>query len=292
MTLERTYKNWDAVRRASGTPSSRQRKLWREYLKQRPALAYWGDSWFSTPLYRNLYWQSFVRINGISLRLGKPGFTAAEMCTPSRSKDYAGRIASCELDALCVSIGGNDALGKRLQKIFEKRAPMDVDSAFDTLVADGVFERVRERYAILMDAMTSRAPHVPVVAHGYGRLQRIGVKGKTDIKNLGLLAPLIGNVGPWLWPAMRPILSTLENARLFSHRLLIDGFRELVLKPTSADFPKFSYADFTLLTEPDDAAFWYDEIHPTEDGFGVMATSLNAELRRVLPPAKRDAVEI
>ena len=111
MTLQRIYSNWDAVKDATGTPASRKRKVWREVLKTRPAIAYWGDSWFSTPLYKNLYWNSFSRIDGISLRLGGPGLTAAKMLTPANCREQAERLKSREFDLVCLSIGGNDALG-------------------------------------------------------------------------------------------------------------------------------------------------------------------------------------
>ena len=66
MALQRVYFDWEGVKDATGTPGSRKRKVWREYLQTRPAIAYWGDSWSTTPLYRNLNWHSFTRIEGIS----------------------------------------------------------------------------------------------------------------------------------------------------------------------------------------------------------------------------------
>ena len=117
--LKRVYDDWTQVKAATGTPNSRQRQAWRSYLEKRPAIAYWGDSWFSTPLYRNLYWNSFARIDGVSLRLGGPGLTAAKMCTPANCRDTAERLRSREFDLVCISIGGNDCLGARLQAIFD-----------------------------------------------------------------------------------------------------------------------------------------------------------------------------
>ena len=38
------------------------------------------------------------------------------------------------------------------------------------------------------------------------------------------------------------------------------------------------------------AASWYDEIHPTGDGFAALATVFNATIRAALPAAKRAAV--
>src|SRR5690606_18569814 len=83
MALKRIYDNWQQLRAASGTPSSRQRREWNAYLEKRALIGYWGDSWFSTPLYRNLCWNSFARIDGMSIRLGGPGLTAAQMLTPA-----------------------------------------------------------------------------------------------------------------------------------------------------------------------------------------------------------------
>ena len=111
MQLKRIYPHWDAVKAAGGTPSSRKRHVWREVLRTRPAIAYWGDAWFSTPLYKNLYWNSFARIDGISLRRGGPGMTAAKMLTLAACRQQAERLQSREFDLVCLSIGGNDALG-------------------------------------------------------------------------------------------------------------------------------------------------------------------------------------
>ena len=289
--LQRIYADWSAVKEASGTPGSRKRKLWREVLRTRPAIAYWGDSWFSTPLYKNLCWNSFARIDGLSLRLGGPGLTAAKMLTAAACRDNAERLSAREFDLVCLSIGGNDALGARLAALFDGAPRMDADDAFRRLLDAQVFERLRERYHVALSALATVGGGFRVVGHGYARLQKIGDPGKTSIKNLGLLAPLVGNVGPWLWPAMKDALGTKAEARRFAGLLLVDGFRDRVLAPSKADFPKlFSYADFSQVADADDPAFWYDEIHPTEAGFGVLAVGYNAMIRAALPAAKRAAV--
>ncbi len=291
--LKRVYDDWTQVKAATGTPNSRQRQAWRSYLEKRPAIAYWGDSWFSTPLYKNLYWNSFARIDGMSLRLGGPGLTAARMCTPDNCADTAERLQSREFDLACISIGGNDCLGPRLERIFAGIGRLDADAAFDRVVAAGTFDRLRERYDILLSALAGIGGGFRAVGHGYVPLSReaIGAKGRVDIKNLGLAAPLIGNVGPWLWPAMKPVLGNNKaEAERFARRLLVDGFRDQVLAPSKRAFPGlFTYADFSGIADADDKAFWYDEIHPTEAGFGILAPGLNAMIRAALP-GKRAAV--
>ena len=290
MPLERIYRDWAAVRAATGTPSSAQRRAWREYLRTRPALVYWGDSWFETPLYKNLGWHSFARIEGMCIRLGAPGELAADLLEPKKVRNLVDRIESREFDALCLSIGGNDALAARLLKVFRDSARMEPEEAFEKVVAAGIFARLCERYDHLMQRLATHAPHVPVVGHGYAKLRRIGVRGKVDLWNLGLAAPLIRNVGPWLWPPMKPVLGTHDAARRFAELLLVRGFRDLVLKPIAKAHPKFTHADFSLVDDCDAEDFWYDEIHPTEAGFGVLAAKYNETLREALPAAKRGAV--
>ncbi len=291
MSLKRIYDNWSQVTAATGTPGSARRRAWRAYLATRLAIAYWGDSWFSTPLYRNLYWNSFARVDGLSLRLGGPGLTAARMCTAAACRNTADRLRSREFDLVALSIGGNDCLGPRLAAIFDGAGRLPVDAAYQAVVDDGVFVRLRERYAIVLTALSAVGGDFRVVGHGYAPLQRIGASGATSIKNLGLAAPLIGNVGPWLWPAVRPVLGTHDAARAFARRLLVDGFRDQVLAPSRADFPElFTYADFSRITDAALPDFWYDEIHPTEAAFSVLAAGFNPMLRAALPASKRTAV--
>lgn len=291
MQLQRIYSSWEAVKEATGTPSSRKRKVWREVLAKRPAIAYWGDSWFSTPLYKNLYWHSFSRIDGISLRLGGPGKTAAKMITQADCRDYAERFKSREFDLVCLSIGGNDFLGDRLVKMFPQGLRLSPRDAFDRVVNLGTFERLRDIYFTAMNELSAVGGNFKVVGHGYAPIQRIGEKGKTDIKNLGLAAPLIGNVGPWLWPTMKHVVASKAEALDFAHLLLTEGFRDLVLAPTASQFRSlFSYADFSQVAAAQDESFWYDEIHPTEAGFALLAEPYNAAIRAALPAAKRGAV--
>ncbi|SEL08735.1 hypothetical protein SAMN05428989_1400 [Pseudoxanthomonas sp. GM95] len=291
MQLQRTYDNWDAVKDASGTPSSRKRQVWREVLQTRPAIMYWGDSWFSTPLYKNLYWNSFARITGISLRQGGPGLTAAKLLTPTACRDQAERLKSREFDLVCLSIGGNDALADRLQAIFAGAGRMDATQAFERLVDAGTFDTLRKRYANALNTLGTVGGNFRVVGHGYAPLQKIGEAGATSIKNLGLLSPLIGNVGPWLWPPMKDVLGSKDEAKRFADLLLVRGFRDQVLIPSRDAFSGlFSFADFSAVTEATDPTFWYDEIHPTEAGFGVLSAHFNTAIRAALPAAKRAAV--
>ena len=225
------------------------------------------------------------------MRLGGPGLTAAKMLTTNNCREQAERLKSREFDLVCLSIGGNDALGARLSSLFDGAPRMDADDAFQRLLDARVFDVLRDRYHLVLSELAKVGGGFRVVGHGSARLHRIGDPGKTSIKNLGLVSPLLGNVGPWLWPAMKGALGTKAEAKRFADRLLLEGFRDRVLAPSKADFPTlFSYADFSQVAEADDPSFWYDEIHPTETGFGLLAVGYNAVIRAALPAAKRGAV--
>ena len=293
MALRRIYDNWGQLNAASGMPRSRERREWRAWLERRPLIAYWGDSWFSTPLYRNLAWHSFSRIEGMSIRLGGPGQTAARMFTPAACRNNAERFAARGFDLLCVSAGGNDCLGERLAAVFAGRGRMDADAAFDAVIAHGTFERLRARYTTLMTAMAGVGGQFRVLGHGYAPPAPgvIGRPGALTVRNLGLAALVMGTTGPWLWPVMRPVLGNKAETARFARRLLCEGLRDQVLVPTRTAWPGlFTFADFSGMGSDSDDGFWYDEIHPTEAGFGLLATGFNALLRRALPGHKRAAV--
>lgn len=69
---------WEGWRELRGG-SPRHRHAVDAWLQTHPAVLYWGDSWFSTPLYPNLARQSAARIDGLCMIVGKPGATAAQL---------------------------------------------------------------------------------------------------------------------------------------------------------------------------------------------------------------------
>lgn len=303
MDFRTRVSRWEDWRVLMGAPSSRQRRNVTAFLATRPALLYLGDSWFSTPLYANLARQSTDRIDGIAMLSGTPGATAAELFSASRVRTLLGRLRSSPFDLLCLSAGGNDHLSERLAATFAEWMPggapaparLDGEQAFALLLARGGFASVRADYERLLGAVAGllpARPHFRVVGHGYVPPVRIGSKGELNLDNIGLVAWLLDDVGPWLWRPMQHVLHDQDQARVFSRRLMA-GFREQVLLPLihpSTYGAFFSAVDFTVLPGVGDADFWYDEIHPTEDGFSLLAEAFNAQLRRMLPTAKRAAV--
>jgi hypothetical protein len=294
---------WESLRELMGRPNTPQRRRVDTFLQTHPALLYWGDSWFSTPLYLNLARQSLLRINGMAMVVGKPGAMASELFGGNNVDQMIDRIKGSPFDVLCLSAGGNDQLSERLATSFSawqppsQRPKITAAEAFALLNAVGGFGPVRAAYTKVLDAVRSEVlptrPAFRVVGHTYAPLQRIGVPADLTVDNIGLIAWLKGEIGPWLWKPMQHVLTDLVEGKRFADLLLFDGFRDQVLEPLSApnafgDF--FSYADFEGFLPALQSSFWYDEIHPTEDGFAQLAEQFNMAVRSALPPVKWGAV--
>ena len=293
------FTRWEDLRGIRGG-NVRHRRAVKEWMKTHPAILYWGDSWFSTPLYPNLARQSAARIDGLRMIVGKPGATTEDLLESRKIDTMAGRIRGNAFDVLCISMGGNDALSKRLEVPFDpwikgRPARIDADEAFDILAESGAFSRILDRYRQLLNALRRDVlvsnPDFRVVGQSYAPLCRIGVAGDLTIDNIGLLALLKGDVGPWLWGPMRRVLTSIEEGARFSGLMLVKGFRDSVLGPLRAEHADiFSYANLASIGSLADPELWYDEIHPKESGFSACAPVLNDALRAALPAEKRAAI--
>ncbi|KGQ20449.1 Peptidase C14, caspase catalytic subunit p20 [Lysobacter dokdonensis DS-58] len=293
---------WESWRELMGRPRTPQRRRVEAFLQKHPALLYWGDSWFSTPLYLNLARQSLLRITGMAMVVGKPGATASDLFAPRNVDSMIDRINGSPFDVLCLSAGGNDQLSERLATSFaawqppHARPKITAQAAFDLLMQAGGFAPVLASYTRVLDAVRRKVvparPTFRVVGHTYAPLQRIGAAADLTVENIGLIAWIKDDIGPWLWKPMQHVLIDVGEGKAFADLLLFDGFRDQVLEPLSHTFAGlFSYADFESFLPARKPSFWYDEIHPTEAGFAQLAAPFNNAVRSALPPVKWGAVE-
>lgn len=290
---------WEELREITHGPK-RHRESVERWLGTRPALLYWGDSWFSTPLYPNLARQSAEAVDGLLMIAGKPGATAASLLSDAGIKSLVGRLTANPFDQLCLSAGGNDALDDRLEEVFApwmdgSKPKIAAEAAFEILLRKKIFEGIQRRYQALFKAIRRevlpKRPHFKVIGHSYVPIVLIGEKGALNVDNIGLIALLKKSVGPWLYGPMKHVLGDKAEARKFADLLLVDGFKQRVLEPLKAENGGlFDYADLSKATDLAQPRFWYDEIHPTEDGFARCVPVFNAVIRQALPAAKRGAV--
>lgn len=293
--------SWEKWREAMGPRGSRQRARVMEFLQTHPAILYWGDSWFSTPLYLNLARQSCLQINGMGMIVGKPGAEAVELFGHDDVKRMVARLTASPFDLLCLSAGGNDCLDDRLAQVFaqwqgKNVAKITAADAFQRLVDSGAFARVHQAYAGLLDALAplrQARPAFKVIGHPYVPIHRIGAAADLTVANIGLIAWLKDDVGPWMWNRMQWVLADKAEGKKFADLILVEGFGRGVLGKLVGEYPGFfSVADFSGLTGADQNSFWNDEIHPTEQGFLKLSRLFNRHLHKQLPDAKRGAVAV
>lgn len=292
--------SWEQWRRTVGPEGSRQRRNVLAFLETHPAILYWGDSWFSTPLYLNLARQSARRINGLSMIIGKPGAQASQLFASGEVARIGSRVANNPFDLVCLSAGGNDCLSDRLAGVFHRwvdspgqQTKIGAAEAYAVFRDSKALDRVTAAYVRVLDrlqAIQRSRPHLRVLGHPYVAIDDVGVPAKLTTSNIGLIAWVKDDVGPWLWTPMKHVVRTREDAKEFARLMLEDGFRDSVLVPLARRYAGlFSVADFSGI-DTRTAGFWNDEIHPGEQGFGTLAGPLNAAIRDALPARKRHAV--
>jgi hypothetical protein len=287
-----------------GPSGSRQRRQVEQFLESHPAILYWGDSWFSTPLYLNLARQSARRIEGLNMIIGKPGAQAAELFHKNDVERTVNRVRNNPFDVVCLSAGGNDCLSDRLAGVFRKwtgRSPQRTDKLdpaqayqvfLDSKLLDGVLAAY-DRVLASLEKVQARRKSLRVVGHPYVPIELIGQAADLTTANIGLIALLKNDVGPWLWGPMQFVLGSKKEGKAFARLMLEDGFRDSVLLRLQKKYQGFfSVVDYASVQGIGSKGFWNDEIHPTEHGFDLLASPFNAEIRRVLPASKRAAVGI
>jgi hypothetical protein len=253
-----------------------------------------GDSWFSTPASMNILdWLVFptpeqeergVPIfgqGGLFFRAVESGDQATNMFSARRLKGLMGWYGATDFDIALLSAGGNDLVGKFLKKAFAGAGRMTVAQAFALVEKTGRFNDVRAAYERALAAMVKLRPATPIVAHTYCYPLKMGTPADLTIANVGLVALLKKNAGPWIGPNVGKALPDLDDQRLFARRM-IDEFVARVLQPL-ADDPRFR-ANFRYLDlrecAPDEDD-WFDEMHPRGAVFKTLSEPFAREIRNL-----------
>jgi hypothetical protein len=257
-----------------------------------------GDSWFSTPLAMNILdWLVFptpaeeeqgvpiLGRGGLFYRDEQSGSLATEMFTAKGITRLMKAYKAFDFDVALLSGGGNDFVGRFLQATFKNKPQMTVSEAFGQMPISRRFQDVRSAYDRLLTAMVKERPNTPILGHTYAYPIRMGKPADLTLVNVGAVAILKKNAGPWIGPHLRTVLPALEDQKAFARRL-IDGFAENVLFPL-ADDPRFRgvFRVVDLRADCPNDPDWFDEMHPTGATFHRLSKKFEAEIRNlfVLP---------
>ncbi len=254
-----------------------------------------GDSWFSTPLSMNvldwLVWPApeteargvpLFGAGGLFFRAEESGDRAVNMFSARGIRDLADWYDGFEFDLVLLSAGGNDYVDGFLRDTFRGARRMSVAEAYQRVLATGRHAQVRDAYRALITRFKAIRPQTPILAHTYDYPRRMGQAAQFTLGNIGAAALLKKGTGPWIGNRIAHVLPDAADQRRFA-RLLIDGFVEQVLAPLR-DAPDtgrvFDFVDLRGTLTRDNQ--WFDEMHPTGDGFALLAERFRAGMRRKL----------
>ena len=268
-------------------------------LETTPIILSEGDSWFSTPLSMNLIDQLVFPLpedvnnqkvifakGGLFYRAEKSGETALNMFTSKRSKKLAKWIGSqhFKFDLVLLSAGGNDLVSTFLKELFKNQPKLSVKQGIKLVIDSGQFEKVYQAYVVFIDHVRVLNKNIPIIAHTYDYPHRMGKEAELTLTNIGLIAIFKKKVGDWISKNIQHSIVDINDQQEFAKQM-IDKFEELVLKKLDVKYENFSYID--LRGTLNNKKYWFDEMHPTGEGFYQLSKKLIQPIKQKLPPSKR-----
>lgn len=222
-----------------------------------PVIVSEGDSWFQFPIILTDVIDHLSRDFAI-LSLGAAGDTMADMLG---SAEYLRAIMQTNAAVLLFSAGGNDLvadgnLANHLRQYDSALPPADhLLPSFDALVSS-----IIQKYDRLFRQVAGQNPEIAVLCHGYDYA--------------------IPDKGRWLGkPMARRGIKKADVQRAIVEEMM-DRFNG-ALSALADTVPQVTYVDNRgVVTE----SRWYDELHPTDAGYGDVAARFKQAIDTATAP--------
>ena len=232
-----------------------------------------GDSWFDYPFHDVLQMLEDEYLYDVE-SVAHKGDSIEDMAhSGGQFEEFARRLekllrANKVPRAILLSGGGNDVAGDEFAILLNHAA--STLPALNEDIVRGVIEvRVKTAYARMISGLTTIARSylnrpIPIITHGYDYALP---DGRGFMGGFWLLP------GPWLEPGFRKKGHTDFGRNSAVVMQLIDRFNAM-LKEVSA-IPQFSHVHYldlrnTLRHDGSYKRYWANELHPTEEGFGLV----------------------
>jgi len=217
-------------------------------------------------------------------RAEKSGDVAANMFKKKNIKSLADWFDQFDFDVVLLSGGGNDFVGDFMKATFKNvNNPISVDEARARVLATNQHQKVQDHFRRFLTAFTALKPNVPIMAHSYDYPLLMGIPGDLTLNNIGAIALFKKTVGDWISKHVDHALPDPDDQRQFVKKMM-DDFVEISLQPLVNEFPAFSFVDFRGTLPNED--LWFDEMHPTGEGFRRLAEKFRTEINAKLPAHK------
>jgi hypothetical protein len=233
-----------------------------------------GDSWFDYPwtdvlrLLEDRYGYDVESVAHKGDRVEDMAYNGGQLLRFTRTLEKLLLLRSTIPRAILLSGGGNDVAGAEFYTLLNyANSPTP---GLNNDVVTGVLERIRLAYITILSGVTHVCQErinqkTPILVHGYDYPVPDG-RGF-----LGGWGPL---PGPWLAPGFRQKGYEVLKQRKEIVKDLIDRFNDMLAGV--AALPEFKHVNYinlrnTLSTGPDYKKWWDNELHPTREGFKLVA---------------------
>jgi hypothetical protein len=220
-----------------------------------------GDSWFWYPADNLAQEVGRLRPHRNVVVVGRNGAEAAQWSTRySDDIDFAFKMYGSDVPVLLLSGGGNDLVGmKDFLRIVKEdcSASTTVEGCYRTAQPDALLTMVIGCYRTLITKFRAYNPLAPVILHQYDYAWPSGM----------------GVFGPADW-----LKAPMDAAKIKTAKLQRELFEDLInrLKQAQIDLAAEPAMGRILVAEsagklPNNLAIWANELHPTPEGFRMIA---------------------
>ena len=214
-----------------------------------------GDSWFQYPLLLDDVVDHLMKEEDFAVfSLGGAGHRLADMLAEDEITDTLDRERPA---FFLISGGGNDMVGDgRLATLIQRFEEGRPANEYPNAKFGSFLDEIRQLYRNLFHRLERAFPRMSVFCHGYDWA--------------------IPQRDKWLGAPLESIGITSDRLQAEIVHVLIDRLNAL-LSDLSKEFRNVRYINCRGVCGQND---WYDELHPTAEGFGRVAQKFAEEIRR------------
>ncbi|MDC5818992.1 peptidase C14 [Vibrio europaeus] len=229
-----------------------------------------GDSWFNYPRRYFIFGKDANVIDHLADRnnlliynTSSNGDEAIDMISGDEKLSLLKRLSHNEFDLLLFSGGGNDIVGRYDFGFFirEKQPGMDWQQCILEHRVEMKLKQIENAYRVLCELTMeySKNPDIKIVTHTYDFVQ----PNPTGFELFDIIP--VGK--SWVYPYLKAkkITDANEQERIINH--LLTRFKQRLIEVAN-DYEVLTVVDTQGLLNSDQ---WRNEIHPTSEGFGVVA---------------------
>ena len=224
-----------------------------------------GDSWFQYPILVEDTLDHLYKLYAIR-SFAEAGDTLENYM---KKREYLAPIAEEEADFFLVSGGGNDILGKKFED-FLRDTPDPNDKTFQKYFKPDFTQKLTQLEGLYMEMFTQllqRYPNLHILVHGYDYAIPLDITLPANKKKSSWL-------GQYL--VKKNIQPQAEREQCL--HFIMDKFNVMVQKIVAKFGDRVSYIDVRNVVN---RTSWFDEIHPTNEGFQLVANRFITEIEKV-----------